>query len=133
MSFYRKHFNNCEINFILKFVSIKTKTKNKTKQQQKQNKRKQKQNKQQQQKIHKIIASLNAYFIPPFFINSHQLLQTERKEHIHLTLNSIITYLETSSVSSRFLSLIAEKGSFRSSAICTSLLLLFSVFPATRK
>jgi hypothetical protein len=29
--------------------------------------------------------------------------------------------------------LIAEKGSFRSSAICTSLLLLFSVFPATRK
>ena len=130
MSFYRKHFNNCEINFIPNFVSIKTKTKqnkNKTKQQQKQNKQ------QQQPKIHKIIASLNAYFIPLFFINSHQLIQTEIKEHINLTLNSIITYLETSSVSSRFLSLIAEKGSFRSSAICTSLLLLFSVFPATRK
>ena len=37
MSFYRKHFNNCEINFIPNFVSIKTKTK--------QNKTKQKQNK----------------------------------------------------------------------------------------
>jgi hypothetical protein len=41
--------------------------KNKTKQQQKQNKQ------QQQPKIHKIIASLNAYFIPLLFINSQML------------------------------------------------------------